>query len=156
MVSLPVIILEILGDHAPQMFLSKENHSIRSLPFKGAMESLQVGIAVGRLCRQADRANAGAFKQPPKGSVERTAPVHKKIPFLAQKTAKCIGKVASDLQHPRGVGMRCDPGAGDLPIRQIHYGKNVAGHQSTLGPDLDCREVDRRQARPMRLYECRP
>ena len=47
MVSLPVIILEILGDHAPQMFLSKENHSIRSLPFKGAMESLQVGIAVG-------------------------------------------------------------------------------------------------------------
>lgn len=97
MVSLPVTTLEILGDHAPQMFLFKENHSIRSLPFEGTMESLQVGVAVGRLCRQANRANAGAFKQLPKGGVERTVPVHEKIPFLAQKTAKCIGKVASDL-----------------------------------------------------------
>ena len=27
LVSLPVIILEILADHAPQMFLSQKNHS---------------------------------------------------------------------------------------------------------------------------------
>jgi hypothetical protein len=47
MVSLPVIILEILGDHTSQMFLSKKNYSIHSLPLEGAMESLQGRGAVG-------------------------------------------------------------------------------------------------------------
>lgn len=34
MVSLAVMILEIIGDHAPQKFLSNKNHSIHSLPFE--------------------------------------------------------------------------------------------------------------------------
>jgi len=34
MLSLPVITFDKLDDHEPQMFLSKKNHSIRSLPFE--------------------------------------------------------------------------------------------------------------------------
>lgn len=120
MVSFPVIILEILDDHTSQMLFSEKNHSIRSLPFEGAVESLQVRVAVGRLCRQADRRHSGAFEQPAKGGVERTIPVQEQVSFLAQKTAACIGKVASDLQHPRGLRMRCDPCANDSSSRQIH------------------------------------
>lgn len=111
---------------------------------------------VGRLCRQADRTNAGAFGQPLKGGAERRVPVHKEIPPPPQKPAESIGKIASDLQHPRGGGMRRDPGASNSPICEIHHEQNVVGHQSTFGPDLHRREVDRRQGRAMCFDERSP
>ena len=47
MVSLSVIILEILNDHAPQMVPSEEDHPIRDFSFEGTVEPLNVRVAVG-------------------------------------------------------------------------------------------------------------
>ena len=58
-----------------------------------------------------------------------------------QKAVDRVGQVASDLPHPRTVGILGDPGNLNPPRLEFHHDKNVHRNESTYRPDFRRREV---------------
>src|SRR5262249_33486269 len=73
--------------------------------------------------------------------------------FPCQKAVANIGQVASDLIHPRGVGLWCDARDVDAARGQVDHEEHRESRQAAMSPDVDREEIRRRQDLPLRFEE---
>jgi hypothetical protein len=92
----------------------------------------------------------------PKTHGEQRIPIVSQIALASETAVVDIRHVATDLAHPRGVGLRGDPGDLDVPRREFddeQYGKPG---QAAPGPDVHGEEVRGGEDLPMRPQELDP
>ncbi len=82
--------------------------------------------------------------------------IHDEEPLPLEESGEGIRKVATNLEHPCGVGIRRDAGTNHFPCRPFHHEQHVVSHQATFRPNFDRREVNRGKPGPLRLQESRP
>ena len=76
---------------------------------------------------------------------------------LAQKEAiDGIRELATALDHPRAVGIGCDPGDVDSARRELDHKQHDVSRQPRRGPPLHREEVSRGEDVPVRFQELLP
>src|SRR5437660_11198382 len=101
MVALAVIMLTKSNNRLAQRPLSEKDQALEALRFQAPVEPLQVGIQIGRSCRQLDWLDAGLLQQRAKRQRELAVPIHEHIPLAVKKAVLRSRQIARYLLHPR-------------------------------------------------------
>ena len=112
-----------------------------------------MGVQVGALRRQSYRFCTSIFENCTKGKTEVGISIHQQITSVSKKTIKRIGQVPGNLLHIIVAKCRRATGKVDASSSQLHNEQQLVCDQSSLGPNLDRREVDCTQNVPVGLDE---
>src|SRR5262249_44350077 len=151
-----MIMADVRTDRPAQHGLAKENHPVQTLFAETSPESLQLGIEIGRMRRQANRLDSGLPENIAKSFTELGVPVHEEIALPHQEAVVGPGQIPCYLFHPKVVGAYRRAGEMDSASYQFHDHQEIESDQAVLGPNFDRREIDGSQHVPMRLEKGMP
>jgi len=78
------------------------------------------------------------------------------ISLFAEEAVEPIGQIPGDLFHLLLIGVRCGPCKIHPSRRKLYQKQHVVRDQAAAGPNLDRKEVRRRQAIPASLQKGAP
>ena len=85
----------------------------------GPHKALRVGIEIRGAWRQLNRLHSGGFQDLQEFSGEQGIPVVDQVALPGQKAFRSVTEVASDLTHPKAIGLPGHSGDLDPPTRQV-------------------------------------
>ena len=150
-ITLPVVMLQELTDSVAKRLLAEEDQAVETLFTDRPHESLEMRIHVRGARWKPYWLNASSFQAAAKSIAEFAVAIHQQIAAVLEKAILSIGQIPGDLFHPCFVRIGGATGKANAPAGQLHYEKQIEGHQPTLGPNFNRREVDRSEHVPVSL-----
>ena len=125
MISFAVIMRGELGQSPRQRPFAKENQFRQAFFFHRANPTFGKGIQIGTPGWKGDRFDATVGQNGPKGCAELSIPIMQNIAARTQVTPLLLGRAASDLLHPRLIGMSRYPGHAHSPTFQMREKEHI-------------------------------